>query len=37
MCMNVQAHVKQEKNSIKLMGKLDRKSSALPDLEDCCK
>ncbi|XP_056895213.1 adenine DNA glycosylase isoform X1 [Takifugu flavidus] len=29
------AHFKQEKNSIKLMGKLDRKSSALPDIEDC--
>lgn len=27
--------VKQEKNSKKLLGKLDRKTSALPDIEDC--
>lgn len=28
-------HVKQEKNSMKLLGKLDRKTSTLPDIEDC--
>ncbi|XP_041792127.1 adenine DNA glycosylase isoform X2 [Chelmon rostratus] len=28
-------HVKQETNSRKLLGKLDRKPSALPDIEDC--
>lgn len=36
-CVNVQVHVKQEKNSRKLLGKLDRKPSALPDIEDCSK
>ncbi|KAK5870137.1 hypothetical protein PBY51_024797 [Eleginops maclovinus] len=28
-------HVKQEKNSRKLLGKQDRKLSSLPDIEDC--
>ncbi|XP_026201220.1 adenine DNA glycosylase isoform X2 [Anabas testudineus] len=28
-------HVKQEQNSKKLLGKLSRKASALPDIEDC--
>nr|XP_046247480.1 adenine DNA glycosylase isoform X2 [Scatophagus argus] len=28
-------HIKQEKNSRKLLVKLDRKPSALPDIEDC--
>ncbi|XP_023148928.1 adenine DNA glycosylase isoform X2 [Amphiprion ocellaris] len=28
-------HVKQEQNSKKLLGKLDRKTSNLPDIEDC--
>ncbi|XP_044056352.1 adenine DNA glycosylase [Siniperca chuatsi] len=28
-------HVKQEKNSRKLLGRLDRKPSTLPDIEDC--
>ncbi|XP_019125815.2 adenine DNA glycosylase isoform X1 [Larimichthys crocea] len=28
-------HVKQEKNSRKLLGKLDRKPLSLPDIEDC--
>ncbi|XP_034565053.1 adenine DNA glycosylase isoform X2 [Notolabrus celidotus] len=28
-------HIKQEKNSQKLLGKLDRKPSTLPDIEDC--
>ncbi|KAM6938789.1 adenine DNA glycosylase [Lycodopsis pacificus] len=28
-------HVQQEKNSRKLLGKLDRKPSTLPDIEDC--
>uniref|UniRef100_A0A8D3A2H9 Adenine DNA glycosylase n=1 Tax=Scophthalmus maximus TaxID=52904 RepID=A0A8D3A2H9_SCOMX len=28
-------HVKQEQNSKKLLGKLDRKTSAPPDIEDC--
>lgn len=36
-CVNVQVHVKQETNSRKLLGKLDRKPSALPDIEDCGK
>lgn len=28
-------HFKQEKNSMKLLGKLDKKTSVLPDIEDC--
>uniref|UniRef100_A0A8C9XVH0 Adenine DNA glycosylase n=1 Tax=Sander lucioperca TaxID=283035 RepID=A0A8C9XVH0_SANLU len=28
-------HVKQEKNSRKLLGKVDKKPSTLPDIEDC--
>ncbi|XP_069007181.1 uncharacterized protein mutyh [Embiotoca jacksoni] len=28
-------HVEQEQNSLKLLGKLDRKTSHLPDIEDC--
>ncbi|XP_054458782.1 adenine DNA glycosylase [Anoplopoma fimbria] len=28
-------HIKQEKNSRKLLGKLDRKPPTLPDIEDC--
>lgn len=35
--MNVQVQFKQEKNSMKLMGKLDREPPALPDIEDCGK
>lgn len=36
-CVNVQVHFKQDKNSRKLLGKLNRKPSALPDIEDCSK
>ena len=36
-CMCVQVHVKQEENSRKLLGKLDRKPLVLPDIEDCSK
>lgn len=35
--VSVQVHVKQEQNSKKLLGKLSRKASALPDIEDCSK
>lgn len=37
LCVNVQVHFKDEKNSRKLLGKLDRKRSALPDIEECSK
>lgn len=37
LCVDVQVHVKQEKNSRKLLGKLDRKPLSLPDIEDCSK
>lgn len=33
--LNVQVHATQEKNSRKLLVKLDRKLSTLPDIEDC--
>lgn len=33
--VNVQVRFKLEKNSRKLLGKLDRKPSDLPDIEDC--
>jgi len=36
-CVNVQVHVKQEKTSRNLLGKLDRKLPTLPDIEDCGK
>lgn len=35
--MYVKVHVKQEANSRKLLGKLDKKPSVLPDIEDCSK
>lgn len=36
-CVNVQVYFKEEKNCRKLLGNVDRKRSALPDIEDCSK